>query len=121
MTALTVTLPWPHTALWPNRNLGAAWQVRQGPKVEAKEAGYYEGLQLGVKYAGTLPIPLTVTFCASTKRRYDLDGAYGACKAYLDGLAKALGVDDSVFEPVTLRRGELRKPGEVLITIGVSA
>jgi hypothetical protein len=120
VTSLTVRLPWPHTALWPNRNLGAPWQYRQKPKAEAKAAGYYEGLQLGVKLTPKVAVPVTYTFHPSTNRKYDLSGAFGACKAYEDGLAKALGLDDYYFYPVTLRRGEPRKPGEVLITIGVA-
>lgn len=121
MTALTVTLPWPHTALWPNSNLGAPWQYRQKPKAEAKALGYYEGLQLGVKLPPKVAVPVALIFCASTKRRYDVIEAAGACKAYLDGLARAVGLDDYYFYPVTLQRGEPRKPGEVVIEIGVSA
>jgi crossover junction endodeoxyribonuclease RusA len=36
----------------------------------------------------------------------------------MSGVADALGVNDSQFEPVTLRREYGKKPGEVRIEIG---
>lgn len=60
------------------------------------------------------PIHVTLTFYPPDKRRRDLDGCISACKAYLDGLADALGVDDSRFTlsariaPVCAHDGEVK-------------
>ena len=118
MTALTITLPWPATALWPNRNYGESWKFRQAPKKLAKELGYYEAKQFGVMLPLEVTVPVIVTFHARTKRRFDLGGGYLACKGYEDGIAAALGIDDYYFAPVLLRRGEPEKPGKVVFQIG---
>jgi crossover junction endodeoxyribonuclease RusA len=66
-------------------------------------------------------LALTLTFCAPDRRRRDLDNLLSALKADFDGVAQALGVDDHMFEPITLRRGEAVKPGRVVLEIGVCA
>lgn len=43
------------------------------------------------------PVHVSLTFHPADKRRRDLDGCIASCKAYLDGLADALGVDDNRF------------------------
>jgi hypothetical protein len=48
-------------------------------------------------------------FCPNHARRYDIDNAVGAMKGAQDGIAEALGRDDSTFSP-TYKRG-LRDPG----------
>ena len=68
---------------------------------------------------GTLP--LTVTFCAPDKRRRDLDNLLAGLKADFDGVSQALGVDDQLFEPITLKRGPTGRPGKVVLEIGVCA
>lgn len=59
-------------------------------------------------------IPVTITFHPPTKRRYDLDNRIASFKAGQDGIAQALAVDDSRFEP-TYKRGEPVKGGKVVV------
>jgi Holliday junction resolvase RusA-like endonuclease len=60
-----------------------------------------------------------ITFAAPDRIRRDLDNLHGAMKASLDGIAKALGVDDSRFVPVTLDRVlDKQKQGFVIVEIG---
>ena len=47
----------------------------------------------------------------------DRDNLLAACKAGLDGIAAALKVDDSRFEPLTIRRVFGAKPGCVLVEV----
>ena len=35
-----------------------------------------------------------------------------------DGISQALGIDDQLFEPLTLRRGEPVKGGRVVLEVG---
>src|SRR3990167_4921799 len=116
---ITLELPWPVTQLWPNRNLGRDWRWRHGHKAAALEAAYWPALAVRAALAPPLTaVPVEYTFCPPTRRAFDLDGAYSAAKAMQDGIAKALGVDDRVFEPVTLRRGPVVAGGCVRVKIG---
>jgi crossover junction endodeoxyribonuclease RusA len=62
-------------------------------------------------------IALSVTFHAPDKRRRDLDNLLAAMKADFDGISQALGVDDQMFNPITLRRGECVKGGCVVVEV----
>ena len=55
------------------------------------------------------PIALTLLFNAPDKRNRDLDGCLSACKAALDGIAQAIGVDDRYFRPITIDWGDGEK------------
>ncbi|MNW22505.1 hypothetical protein D3C71_2240180 [compost metagenome] len=56
---------------------------------------------------------------APNRIRRDLDGLLSAEKPRLDGIAAALGVDDSQFMPITLDRAlDAEKKGFVLVEIG---
>lgn len=66
-------------------------------------------------------VPITITFNPPDKRKRDLDGGLSSLKQSLDGIATALTIDDSRFSPITLKRGEVRKGGEVVVEIGAAA
>ncbi len=113
---ITLTLPWPPQELWPNRSAGRHWSVKAGAAAEAKALALAEA-----RNAKALPhwqdtFRMTWTFHPPSKRRYDLDGALSACKAYQDGLAQGWGVDDSRFKPV-LERGVVVRGGRVVVEV----
>lgn len=89
-----ILLPWPDRVVHPNsrshwrRRAGATKRMRKDAWLVAKEA------KLSV---GDGPVHVALTFHAPDKRRRDLDGCIASCKAYLDGIADALGVDDNRF------------------------
>ena len=56
---------------------------------------------------------LCVVFHPARKGRYDRDNALARCKGYIDGIAVALDIDDTQFEPIILRRGDVVKGGIV--------
>lgn len=121
---LTVTLPWPDPSLAPNRRLGQHWGSTHTAKSRRMADARYLVLQ-AMRQQGYVPprgtLPLTVTFCSPDKRRRDLDNLLASLKADFDGVAQALGVDDQLLEPITLRRGEAVKFGRVVLEIGVCA
>lgn len=94
MSAAHILLPWPARVVHPNsrahwrRRAAATKLMRHDACVVAKAA------KLRV---GDGPVHVTLTFHPADKRRRDLDGCITSCKAYLDGLADALGVDDNRF------------------------
>lgn len=117
---MILRLSWPDPALWPNRAAGKHWTAKHKAKVQAREAGFYAAKQAkGATNWPDGPIPLSVVFCASSARKYDLDGALSAMKPMLDGIALALGIDDSRFCPITLERGGAVKGGAVVVGLGV--
>lgn len=119
--ALMITIPWPDKALFPNARGGRHWASFQRQKEKARTDGYMAAKAAkGEKnLVGLKRVPLTIVFFMPDRRRRDVDGMYGAIKHHIDGMAKALGVDDSVFRPVKLdvaRDGD--KKGFVILEVG---
>lgn len=100
-----ITLPYPNPALSPNRKNGKHWGATKAIKDTALADGYYMAL---IAYASvkveSKPMPLTITFTQSDKRKRDLDNLLAASKPALDGIAKAMGIDDHLFTPITILR-----------------
>jgi crossover junction endodeoxyribonuclease RusA len=120
---LSVELPFPPADLFPNRKNGRHWSSTSEIKSNASMCAYTLTYQAVSRYKGewyplTGDIPMTLTFIAPDKRHRDLDNMLAACKAYLDGVATALTVNDKQFGPILLKRGEARKGGAVLVEIG---
>ena len=118
---MRVELPWPDASLAPNRKNGRHWSGVHAAKV--RRLADARCLTLAAMQAqGYVPPPgklaLTITFHAPDKRRRDLDNLLAAMKPDLDGVSCALGVDDQFFEPLTLCRGAVRKPGCVVLEMG---
>jgi len=104
---MIINLPYPNKELMPNRKNGKHWGATVKAKDNASANAYYitlEALQTQ-KYDHIGLIPLTITFVQSDKRHRDLDNLLAASKSTIDGIAKALKVDDSIFEPITILRG----------------
>jgi crossover junction endodeoxyribonuclease RusA len=112
-----VILPWPAKELSPNAR--AHFMAKSRATKRARHTAW--GLMLEAlkgrdpKLAGQ-PVGLNWTFHPKTANRVDDDNALAACKAYRDGIADALGTDDSQFIS-TIRMGEPVKGGSVLVTV----
>lgn len=89
---MIITLPWPPTQLSPNAR--THWRVLAKVKKAYREACYLSAKEQGVKPLAAAKLHLTLTFHAPTRRAFDLDNALARCKAGLDGLSDAIGVDD---------------------------
>lgn len=107
-----IVLPWPHKALWPNGRAHWATKAREA----AKHKAWAHIAALSAKM--TAPdgrVPILLTFHPLPKGPApDKDNAQASAKAYLDGIAKAMGVDDRLFDPRTVI-GE--RGGKVTISI----
>lgn len=117
---LTIMLPWPDKMLFPNRRRGSFRKFQ--PFIEsARDIGYFttkEALGRDIMALGPR-IPLRITFGLPNRIRRDMDGLYGACKHFQDGIAQALGMDDSIFRPVTIDDClDVEKRGFVKVEIG---
>lgn len=117
---MRIELPWPDSSLAPNRKNGRHWGAVHSAKVKRLADARYLALA-AMRQQGYAPppgtLPLVVTFHAPDKRRRDLDNLLAALKADFDGVAQALGVDDQLFEPLTLRRGDPVKGGLVVLEV----
>ncbi len=121
---MRIELPWPDSSLAPNRKNGRHWGAVHSAKVKRLADARYLTLY-AMRSTGYAPpagaLALSLTFCPPDRRRRDLDNLLSALKADFDGVAQALGVDDQMFEPITLKRGPTGRPGKVVLEIGVCA
>ena len=118
---MIITLPWPHRDLFPNRKGGRHWAGFQRAKESARMDGYMAAKEALGRTKASLNDrePVRITFHCPDRRKRDMDGLHGAIKHHLDGIAKALGVDDSIFRPVTLTDAlDVGKRGFVTVEIG---
>lgn len=118
---IEIRLPCSESALFPNAKGGRHWASFQKYKERARTDGY-----MAAKAAiGTATpelgerTPINITFVRPNRIRRDIDGMHGAIKHYLDGIAKALGVDDSIFRLVSIdERLDPKKVGYVIVEVG---
>lgn len=97
MTELRVILPWPPSALSPNSR-PPHWSVLAKAKRAYRSACHYQALAAGWRtgvFAADDRLHVRLMFVPPDRRRRDMDNLIAAMKAGLDGLADALGVDDS--------------------------
>lgn len=114
---MKITLPWPPRCLHPNdrshwRIVRAAAKTARGDAFLLTRAAMGRGRPLFTEGRANLRL----TFCPPNKRKHDLDGCLSANKAALDGIADALGLDDSKFA-LMLERGPVVKGGAVHVEI----
>jgi crossover junction endodeoxyribonuclease RusA len=113
-----ITLPWPPRECSPNSR--AHFGTRARATKAARKLAFWtvKEARIGVA-AGDVPIPVKLLFLPPDKRSRDLDNLQANCKAYLDGIADALGVNDNAFRPIS-DFGEVRKGGAVVVVIGAA-
>lgn len=109
-----VELPWPDRALSPNGRVHWARKAKA-----AKTAKGVAAVLTRVEVV-TRPqwsrVRLEWVFHPKTANALDKDNCIASCKAYQDGIAIALGIDDSLFD-AHYRIAEPRKGGAVVVTI----
>ena len=121
---MIISLPFPDAKLFPNRKAGKSYHFSHDAKVSARE-GATKATYSALDAFETLPewgsslIPLSIVFVAPDKRRRDLDGCLSAVKSALDGIARALQVDDSRFRPILLNYIAGDAPGATIVAVGV--
>lgn len=103
---IIIRLPLPEKELSPNARIH--WSVKSK---HTKAARYYAksiaaSLPDGIKFSSYV-----LRFTWKDKRRHDMDNATAAVKAYLDGIADAIGQDDSEWEFDGVRFNEPSKVG----------
>lgn len=117
-----IELPFPAKILWPNgRTRSTGWKAAEFRK--HKQWAFLAAkavLPPCFKWSGE-PVTWSATFYPKTRNAIDDDNARASLKAYQDGLALALGINDSLFDAPTIHFAEPVKNGRVVIVIGEGA
>lgn len=115
---LAFELPWPAKILHPNAR--PHWANKARATKEARRIGYFLALAASrERPSSSWPerIQVKLTFHPPSNRTRDRDGLLANCKAYLDGVADALGVNDSRFDPMPPKIADIVIHGKVIVEI----
>ncbi|WP_367345726.1 hypothetical protein [Stenotrophomonas bentonitica] len=116
--ALELVLPWPHKDLSPNAR--PKWRDKARAVKNARHTAMLLAFRAGWK---GMPLPegrliLWIDcYQAPGKKLPDDDNMVGRCKAYRDGIAQLLGIDDGRFTSRPRVHDERRPRGQVVIRI----
>lgn len=115
-----IELSWPVKALHPNARVhwAAKGRATKAARTEAYWATKKAAMMAPPMAAGSFP--LIITFYPPDNRKRDHDGQISAFKAFQDGIADALGIDDNLFRP-RYQFAEPVKNGRVTVIIGEPA
>lgn len=119
MNSLTITLDWPDADMSPNARVHHMALHRARKKAKNAAWGMTKAMMppLGIAYRSWRgPVDVSIAFHPSANRAFDLDNALARLKGHLDGIALALGVDDSTFT-FRLSRAEKSSPPRVVVTL----
>jgi len=111
-----IVLPFPAKVLWPNgRTLNHKFKAAAFRKAREQAAWAAKAANLRV---GNSPIPVHLIIKPKAKGPApDADNCVSACKAYFDGIAAAIGINDRHFAAPTVEiDGE--RTGQFVICIG---
>lgn len=111
---MKLSLPLPPSILNPNDK--SHWAKKAKAKAACKLSAYWSCKAAKGKVSGEGEMTMTVEFRLPGKRKRDADNLLASAKASIDGLSKALDVDDSRFNPITVNRVyNCPQPGEMVI------
>lgn len=115
---MRLDLPYPHKALWPNGRPHWAAKARETKKHRTWAWGaameQRDKLRLG---DGKLAIRITVLGKPNGPLP-DEDGVSASAKAYLDGIADAIGLNDRNFAAPTVAFGD-RRASRFIVEVGL--
>lgn len=110
-----VALPWPDKMLSPNARVH--WRRKSVATQHARRTTAWVAMSvIGAVKPRWPAAKLDMVFCPPDARRRDTDNLIASTKAHRDGIADALGTDDSKFT-VTYSMGKPVKGGSVVVTI----
>jgi crossover junction endodeoxyribonuclease RusA len=114
-----IELPWPAKELSPNarQHWSAAARAKKAYRLRCKAVGDAAGLALVPK--GATGVLVHLVFIKPDRRARDWDNMLASMKSGLDGLADAMGVDDSMWRLSFDVADEPVPAGAVLVTIEV--
>lgn len=115
MNKAELFLPWPDRTLSPNGR--HHWSKVARAKKSARRLAYYTVLEAGLGRIDAKSITVRYCFYPPSKRRYDMDNLIASMKAAGDGIADAIGIDDSRWLLQIAPRGPIEKNGMVKVEL----
>lgn len=116
---MRIVLPFPPSELFPNKANGKHWSSTRAIKDKYRDDSFYLTKQAGTpEIPETYNIPIRLLFVQPDRRGRDMDNMLAASKHALDGVAKALGVDDRRFKPMTLDWMQETGSGSLIVVVG---
>ena len=116
---ITVDVPWPSRALSPNGRVShfTLARLKRLAKSYAATATREAIAGRAVAYPVGVRLRYDIVTRPKCRRNRDDDNTVAMLKASLDGIAQALGVDDSQFQLGSVTEGEKSTRPHVLITL----
>jgi len=116
--ATQLRLPFPPSELMLNNKNGKHWGATHAVKKKYREDCFYLTKHMGKDFIDDgEAIRVTLIYLMPDKRQRDVDNLLAASKAGLDGVAEALGVNDSQFQPISVYRFPGEKPGLLIVQL----
>ncbi len=110
-----IELPFPAKILWPNGR--GHHMKRHRAFKEHKAWAHAAGLDARISAPLGERVKWAVTIHPKTAHPIDDDNARASLKAYQDGLALAMRIDDRAFDAPVLTFGEPVKGGKIVVTL----
>jgi crossover junction endodeoxyribonuclease RusA len=95
---IKIMLSWPDKIL--NPNVKKHWTVKKEAKDVARNAGYYLAKNTGMELDPAKRYRMDMVFFPPDNRARDLDNLLASQKWVIDGMCRALGIDDRMIRPV---------------------
>lgn len=118
---VSITLPWPDRHLFPNDR--CHWAVKAKQVKKHRRLAYYEALEIqsaipdAVRADADQPIFYRIIYTPKINRHRDEDGIISSCKAYLDGISEAIGINDYRFHIRGCEALPAKRPGSIVIEL----
>ena len=111
---ITFFLPWPDRRLSPNAR--EHWAKKAKATKKARQTAWGAALEAKASRISADRLSVSVTFCAPNKRKRDLDNCISSLKPSFDGIADAVGIDDSNWQ-LAFRWGDPVPGGAVKVEL----
>lgn len=98
MNGVRLMLPFPDPILMPNKK--RHWGTKKRAADSANLAAFYIAYNLHMKLDTDKKYTVSMVFCQPDKRARDLDNLVAAMKSALDGMCRALGINDKNIRPI---------------------
>jgi Holliday junction resolvase RusA-like endonuclease len=114
-----VELGWPPRNIAVNRSKGRAWQYSYRERKDYYKEGYFATLEVlgGNKFAKASAYRLIAYMHPPDHRRRDLDNITAALKHALDGVCRALEIDDSEIVEACIYKSSPKPGGRIVAFI----
>jgi crossover junction endodeoxyribonuclease RusA len=114
--SVLIELSWPAKQLSPNARVHHMVKHRFA-KAAKIEAGWATKAARPFDWGHDGPFAIGITAYPPSNRNRDADNLIASLKSHLDGIADALGVNDSTFQAPTLKWADQTQHGKIVVTV----